>query len=104
VGYNSNEVLLEVKPRELVIYETIDGKLPLEEWLGKLKDMRGRAIIRKRLDRVSLGNLGDAKSVGKGVSELRLILDPAIVFTSVKMATRSSCSYVVAISQPRQVI
>jgi len=67
---------VEAKPRVLLIFETGDGKLPFEEWLNKLRDLRTRAVIRKRLDRIGLGNLGDAKSVGKGVSELRIDVGP----------------------------
>ena len=70
------EVLVEVKPRELVIYVSSDGECPFEKWLNKLKDVQGRAIIRKRLNRVKLGNLGDAKSVGKGIQELRIDVGP----------------------------
>jgi putative addiction module killer protein len=41
-------------------------------WFEGLKDLRARGRITGRLVRVSLGNLGDAKSVGDGVSELRI--------------------------------
>lgn len=67
---------LETTPRELIIYESIDGLFPFEEWLSHLRDIAGRAVIRKRLNRVRLGNLGDAKSVGDGVLELRIDFGP----------------------------
>lgn len=41
-------------------------------WLGRLKDRVARAIILRRIDRVALGNFGDVKPVGDGVSELRI--------------------------------
>jgi putative addiction module killer protein len=44
--------------------------------LTSLKDVKGRAIIRARLERVRLGNLGDCKDVGDGVSELRIAFGP----------------------------
>jgi putative addiction module killer protein len=44
--------------------------------LEGLKDQRGRTLIKSRLDRVALGNLGDTKSMGGGVSELRIDLGP----------------------------
>ena len=53
-----------------------DGNSPFNTWLTDLKDVRGRAKIRTRLDRVSLGNLGDHKFVGDGVYELRLFHSP----------------------------
>jgi len=42
------------------------------DWLRKLKDEAARARINVRLRRLSLGNAGDARSVGAGVSELRI--------------------------------
>lgn len=46
------------------------------KWLDRLKDRRGRARILARLDRLTLGNLGDVKPVGSGVSELRVAHGP----------------------------
>ena len=42
------------------------------KWLSKLKDNRARAKITIRIQRASLGNLGDYHSVGEGVSEFRI--------------------------------
>lgn len=41
-------------------------------WLDQLRDDRAIARILTRIYRLSLGNFGDAKPVGGGVSELRL--------------------------------
>ena len=41
-------------------------------WLTRLKDKLARAIILRRLDRIAMGNFGDAKSVGDGISEFRI--------------------------------
>ena len=46
------------------------------EWLTGLRDLQARARIAKRIDRIAQGNLGDAKSVGGGVSELRFAFGP----------------------------
>ena len=67
---------MEAVERELVIFLDRNGKAPFEVWLISLKDIQGRAIIRKRLNRVRLGNLGDAKTVGGGVMELRIDFGP----------------------------
>jgi putative addiction module killer protein len=45
-------------------------------WLTDLRDAQARARIIKRIDRIADGNLGDTKSVGNGVSELRFAFGP----------------------------
>lgn len=67
---------MEVQPREIQNYLTPDGKSPFEEWYYSLQDMKATAIIQKRLRRVELGNLGDYRSVGEGVCELRIDYSP----------------------------
>jgi putative addiction module killer protein len=42
------------------------------DWLGGLRDVQARARINARIRRAELGNLGDVKSVGLGVSEMRI--------------------------------
>jgi hypothetical protein len=36
---------MEVTPRQVEVYETLDGKQPFIEWLSSLKDKRTVAII-----------------------------------------------------------
>src|SRR5690554_1275833 len=43
-----------------------------DRWLRSLRDTRARAKITVRLRRLSLGNPGDVKPVGEGISELRI--------------------------------
>ncbi len=45
-------------------------------WLDDLRDRRAAARIAARIDRLKLGNPGDVKSVGGGVSELRIDYGP----------------------------
>src|SRR5437764_766453 len=45
-------------------------------WFDELRDLRARARIQSRIDRLSLGNPGDVKPVGSGVSELRIDYGP----------------------------
>jgi len=41
-----------------------------------LRDTKVQARIEARLNRIRLGNLGDYRSVGQGVSELRIMVGP----------------------------
>jgi putative addiction module killer protein len=45
-------------------------------WFDGLADQKARALIDRRLARVRLGNLGDWKSVGDDVFEMRVDLGP----------------------------
>ena len=47
-----------------------------EQWLGKLRDAKGKARILSRLDSAALGNLGDCQPVGEGLSEMRIHFGP----------------------------
>jgi len=42
------------------------------KWIDSLRDIKARARILVRIERLSLGNPGDVRPVGKGVSELRI--------------------------------
>jgi putative addiction module killer protein len=45
-------------------------------WLSGLRDARAKAEVARRLRRLALGNPGDVKPVGGGVSELRIHYGP----------------------------
>lgn len=45
-------------------------------WFAALRDQRARARIDVRVRRLSLGNAGDAKALGGGISELRIDYGP----------------------------
>lgn len=42
------------------------------KWFAKLRDIRAQAHIVRRIERAQAGNLGDVKSLGEGVSEMRI--------------------------------
>ena len=46
------------------------------KWIDGLHDIRARARILVRIDRLASGNPGDVKAVGEGVSELRIDYGP----------------------------
>jgi putative addiction module killer protein len=41
-------------------------------WLAGLRDSRAQTRIQARIDRLEVGNPGDVKPVGQGVSEMRI--------------------------------
>ena len=45
-------------------------------WFARLRDRQARARIDVRIRRLSLGNPGDVRPVGEGVSELRIDYGP----------------------------
>jgi len=45
-------------------------------WISSLRDHRAKARILRRIDRWMVGNAGDVKPVGEGISELRIDYGP----------------------------
>lgn len=48
---------------EIRQYQTEDGRIPVSDWLGELRDYLARARITARLDRLAAGLRGDWRSV-----------------------------------------
>jgi putative addiction module killer protein len=46
------------------------------QWLDELRDVRARARVQVRIERLAAGNPGDVEPVGEGVSELRIDYGP----------------------------
>lgn len=46
------------------------------KWMASLRDIRGRAKIVARIDRLAMGHAGDVKPIGDGLSELRIHFGP----------------------------
>lgn len=68
--------MAEARPREIRNYLAADGREPFLEWLNALRDANVQGRIRVRINRVQQGNLGDSRSVGEGVFELRFDFGP----------------------------
>ena len=58
------------------------------DWFSSLRDRQARARIDIRIRRLSLGNPGDVKAVGEGVSELRIDLGRVTAFTLFSVGRR----------------
>ncbi len=58
------------------------------EWLDGLQDVRARARILVRIERLAAGSPGDVKPVGEGVSEMRIDYGPGYRVYFTKMGQR----------------
>ena len=65
MGYTPPDRVIEVRQTE-----------DFAHWFDRLRDRQGRARILVRIRRLSLGNPGDVRPVGEGVSELRIDCGP----------------------------
>ena len=63
LGYNA--IMVEIRQTEIYA-----------NWFAKLRDRQARARIDVRIRRLTLGNHGDVRPVGEGVSELRIDYGP----------------------------
>lgn len=63
VGYNM--VMVEIRQTEVYAH-----------WFRRLRDRQARVRIDSRIRRLSLGNPGDVKPIGAGVSEMRIDYGP----------------------------
>ena len=59
------QIMIEVRKTEV-----------FSKWIDTLNDIRARARILVRIERLAAGNPGDVKPVGEGVSELRINYGP----------------------------
>lgn len=42
------------------------------DWHSEIRDLRAKIAIGRRIERASMGNLGDIKTLGDGISEMRI--------------------------------
>jgi putative component of toxin-antitoxin plasmid stabilization module len=59
---------MEARPRKLVLYETLGGRCPWQDWFDGLKDRRTQQSVDARLLRLQRGNLGDTIGPGLRIS------------------------------------
>jgi putative addiction module killer protein len=61
---------------EIRHYVTVAGRDIFDDWFSQLSDARTQAKIAIRIDRLAAGNVGDCKSLGGGLFELRIDWGP----------------------------
>lgn len=57
---------------DITVYEQPKGQRPFDKWFDSLRDKRAQSRIFIKLRQVQAGSLGDCKSVGEGILELRI--------------------------------
>lgn len=62
--------------RRIEYFRLASGKQPARDWLLSIKDKLTQAILFKRIRQAGLGQLGNYKSIGKGVFELKINYGP----------------------------
>ena len=62
----------DVRPRTINLYQIPNSHEPFTKWFLSIRDTSVQQRIQARLTSVRAGNLGDHRSVGGGISELRL--------------------------------
>ncbi len=60
---------------KIIVYQGQNSKLSFQEWLEKL-DTQTRQRIRMKLERLSLGNFNNCKSIDTGLFELKVDFGP----------------------------
>ena len=66
----------DTRKREVDTYHTSSGKEPFTEWLDSIRDKTTQSRIKRRMDRVEDGNMGDYRRLGTNLYELRLDFGP----------------------------
>ncbi len=61
-----------VQEIRILIYRDSEGRSPCLEWFNSIKSRESLDRIDARLNLIRLGNLGDHKSLKRGIYELRL--------------------------------
>jgi putative addiction module killer protein len=59
------------------------------KWIQELKDLKGKARIQARIDKLEFGHFGDCESIGSGVFELRIHFGPGYRVYLMKKRSRT---------------
>ena len=66
----------DTRKLEVEAYRTSSEREPFTEWLDSIRDKTTQSRIKKRMDRVEDGNIGDYRRIGTNLYELRLDFGP----------------------------
>ena len=67
---------MDANEKVILYYQDARKRSPFRIWISSLKDIRGVQRIEARLTALQKGNFGVARSVGKGVMELKVDFGP----------------------------
>ena len=70
----SGKTLLYLKGYNKLVKYEVTTTLIFTNWIKTVKDQMARKAILRRIDRIAAGTFGEAKSVGNGVSEIKVRL------------------------------
>ena len=71
--------MLHEAKQKTIRYYVLPSKIsPFKEWFCSLKNSKTKSIVRTRINRVILGNLGDCRSLGEAIYELKIHYRPGI--------------------------
>jgi putative addiction module killer protein len=71
------ERTVQVRPRNVEVYESASGAVPFGDWMCNLKDPIGKAAIEARIALLRRGSLGKQyRDVGDGLIELKVNVGP----------------------------
>ena len=67
---------MQIVPRDVRNYITLEGRNPLRQWVTHLRDKKAIANVQRRIARLQEGNFGDFKRLNRDLYELRINYGP----------------------------
>ncbi len=64
------------RKQEVLEYLNPEGKSTFQYWLMCLKDVRGRAVVRRKINQLRLGYLLDVRTLRDDLFEIRIFFGP----------------------------
>ncbi len=67
---------MQIRPKEILNYTTVNGRSPYRQWYTQIKDEKAQIAISNRITRLRVGNFGDFRRLDAGLYELRIHYGP----------------------------